>query len=216
MVPFIGVSDLSAFLGQDVSADALAVIAIDSACEIIRSYVEQTLNYVANDVVFVDGSGGRGLLLPQIPVVSVGAVQVEGEDAPVDPATMYVTAGGVLYRAEVWPVGWGNVSVTYSHGYAVFETDVENDPTDNVPLPVRMPSDIRRVALSLSQRIFVSSGSSANTGTRTSETISTDAYSQTFANTSGSSSSATSFSGTSDFGADEKAILDLHRVQRVA
>lgn len=210
MMPFISTSDLGEFLGQDVTDDQLAIIAIDSACEVIRSYCGQRLNYLADETITLNGDG-LVLMLPELPVVVVSAVAED--DVALEATDFYSTRMGVLYRTSgIWSAGLQNIVVTYSHGYAVNESDVELDPTDDTPLPDRMPSDIRRVALGLAQRIFVSSGTVV--GTKASETIGPDSYSYTLANST--SSGTVSVSSASQFGPDEKAILDLHRFSRVA
>lgn len=216
MLPFISTADLSDFIGEDVTADPLSVIAIDSACEIIRAYVGQRLNYDALDVVRLNGNGRSSIILPQVPVVDIASVVV-GETT-LETTDYYTTRSGVLSRMtlyDIWNVGVQNISVTYSHGYAINEADVEDDPDDDVPKPDRMPSDIRRVALALSRRLFVASGSVQESGTKASETITPDSYSYTNATTSGSGT-VTTVSSATELGDDERAILDLHRFGRVA
>jgi hypothetical protein len=217
LVPFISTADLSAFLDQDVTSDPLAIIALDSACEIIRAYVGQRLNYDELDVVRLNGNGRSSLILPQVPVVAVASVVAD--DETVTGTDYYVTRSGVLSQTSlygVWPVGIQNIVVTYSHGYAVLEVDVEDDPDDATPKPDRMPSDIRRVALALARRVFVASGSVEESGTKASETITPDSYSYTNAtSSSGGTTTVTSTSAT-ELSLDERAILDLHRFARVA
>jgi hypothetical protein len=149
-------------------------------------------------------------------VVDVSEVVVD--DTVLAGDSYYATRSGVLSRMtlyDIWPVGIQNIEVTYSHGYAVLEADVEDDPDDDTPKPDRMPSDIRRVALALSRRLFVASGAVAEAGTKASETITPDSYSYTNATTSGSSTTVT-VSSAAELGDDERAILDLHRFARVA
>lgn len=212
--PFISSTDLGEFLGQDVTSDQLAIMAIDSACEIIRAYVGQRLNYDALDVVLLNGNGRSSLILPQVPVVEVAEVVMD--DVVLATTDYYVTRSGVLSRRtlnDVWSVGVQNILVTYSHGYAVNESDVEDNPDDDVRKPDRMPSDIRRVALGLSRRLFVAAGSVEETGTKASESITPDSYSYTNATTSGSSTTVSSAGVLAD---DERALLNPHRYGRVA
>jgi hypothetical protein len=163
-VPFISSADLSDQLGQDVTSSDLAIIAIDSACEIVRSYLDQYLNLVESDEVTLDGTGTYSLLLPQRPVVAVNSVEIADEADP----EFYLDDAGILYRTDgvVWTKGHGNVTVDYDHGYAFHESDVDGAR--------RMPSDIRRVALELASRIWVSQGT--QTGQVESETIGSYSY----------------------------------------
>lgn len=217
MVPFISTADLSALLGEDVTADPLAIIALDSACEIIRSYVGQRLNFDALDVVSLHGNGRGALILPEIPVVDIASV-VE-DDEVLDPEDYFAISSGLLYKAtlyDTWSPGIRNVVVTYSHGYAVLELDVEDDPDDTTPKPNRMPADIRRVALALSRRVFVASGSVSETGTKASESITPSSYAYTNAVTSGSASTVVTTSTATELSPDEEAILDRHRIASLA
>jgi hypothetical protein len=216
-IPFVSTADLSEFLGQDVTSDQLAVIALDSACEIIRAYVGQRLNFDAVDVVTLNGNGRSSIILPQLPVVDIA--EVVADDTVLAADSYYATRSGVLSRMtlyDVWPVGIQNIEVTYSHGFAVLEADVEDDPDDDTPKPDRMPSDIRRVALALARRVFVASGSVAEAGTKASETITPDSYSYTNATTSASGTTTVTTSSATELTLDERAILDLHRFARVA
>jgi hypothetical protein len=207
LIPFISTGDLSAVVGQDVAGDDLAQIAIDSSCEMIRSYLGQRLNYLADEEVMMGGSGGMALVLPEMPIVSITSITVDGTE---ETDFVYVKKAGLVYRgdSQTWPRGVANIAVTYSHGYAVQESDVELDPTDDTPLPDRMPSDIRRVALALAQRIFVSAGTVL--GAKSSETISPDSYSYTI------SESASQAAAQAVIQRDEMLVLDFHRFAGVA
>lgn len=147
--PFISRDDLSNRLGTDVTADENALMAVDAACEIVRSLADQTFDQ-ATDTVTLDGTGTDALLLPELPVTNAGTVTVNGTAV-----TDYVLNGnGILYRRgtltgspdydtpttpKVWPSGRQNVSVTYDHGYA----------------PDDLPRDVRAVALNVASRLFV-------------------------------------------------------------
>jgi len=202
-VPFVSVDDLGIMLGQDLTgSEDLATIAIDSSCEMIRSYLGQLLNYVEDDEVELGGTGGMALLLPQMPIVDITDVTVSEVE---ETGYVFVPKTGCVFRGNgtIWPRGVRNIALTYSHGYAVVEEDV--DEANGI---YRMPADIRRIAMSLAQRIFVSAGSVI--GTLASETISPDSYAYTLADTgSGSSSSAV-------ITRDEMLALDFYRFAGVA
>jgi len=206
-LPFVSVTDLGILLGQDLSSSELATIAIDSSCEMIRSYLGQHLNWVEDDVVTMGGTGGKALLLPELPIVSISEILV---DETVEEDFVYVVKAGLVYRGNgtIWPRGVANITVTYSHGYAFDEDDVEDDPDDDTPKPERMPADIRRVALALSQRIFVSAGTVV--GALKSESISPDSYTYTLADTASSAAASTVIAP------EEMFVLDFYRFAGVA
>jgi hypothetical protein len=150
--PFISRDDLSDYLGRNVSADDGALIAVDAACDTVRTVAEQDFNQAVSTIT-LDGTGTDALLLPQLPVNTAGTVVVSGGTV-----TDYVVDvnRGVLVRkvadptvidwdtdisptAVRWPAGRQNVVVTYNHGYA----DAD------------LPRDVRMVALSLASRLIV-------------------------------------------------------------
>jgi hypothetical protein len=150
--PFISRQDLTDYLGADVNSDAGALIAVDAACDIVRTLTEQDFNALT-ETIKLDGTGTDTLLLPQCPVNSAGTVVVNGGtlDATLDYTS---TEDGYLIRTDgtailstwsrssgpvgYWPPGRQNVSVTYNHGYAG-----------------TVPSDIRAVALMIASRMTV-------------------------------------------------------------
>lgn len=152
--PFISRDDLSDYLGRDVSADDGALIAVDSACEIVRTLTEQDFNEVT-ETIKLDGTGTDTLLLPQSPVSTVGTVVVnagtlESDDyAFTEEGRLFRTSGTATNSSWVrggqplayWAPGRQNVEVTYTHGYAG-----------------TVPSDVRMVALMLAYRMVSQGG----------------------------------------------------------
>ena len=150
-VPFVNRDDLSDYLGRDVSTDDGALIAVDAACDMVRTVAEQQFNKGTTTATY-DGTGTDCLLLPERPVSSAGTVLVNGSAI-----TDYVLAdnGKLIRRGTLpsspwvdtdsvvaplrWPEGRQNVTVTYEHGY---------DPDD-------LPRDVRVVALSIAARLIV-------------------------------------------------------------
>lgn len=163
--PFISIEDLADYTSQDLSGSDLAMIACDAACERVRGETDQQLNWVEDDEVVLDGSGKAALQLPQAPVFGTVVVLVDGVEVE---ATDYVVRGSaaLLIRTDgsYWPLAVGNIAVTYSHGWAVVEGDV-----DEVEGPQRMPSDLRAVALRIAAATL--SAGSTGIGGVSSETI---------------------------------------------
>lgn len=139
--PFITLTDLSDYLGRDVSADDGAVIALDASCDICRDEAEHPINRGTATMAF-DGTGTDALVLPYHPVANAGTVTVGGEAV-----TDYTLTGhGVLLRGTagvlprpVWPEGRQNVGVTFEYGY---------EPAD-------IPRSVKMVALAIATRLVV-------------------------------------------------------------
>lgn len=215
MEPFISTGDLENYLGQTVTTDS-AVIAIDAACEVVRGYINQTINLVEDDEVFLDGTGRPGLLLPELPVVSIAEVTTydrngEDETSLIEGTDFKVGGSGILWRIASssagspgyrWPPGHANILVVYTHGWAVTDlgSGTGTDTTDGVP------SDIRRIALGIAARDYTM-GAKVSAGIR-SETISATSYSYTLGTDAGS--------GSGGLQAGEQRILDRYRQKRLA
>ena len=147
--PFVSIADLTDIVGEDVSTSDRAVIALDSACELVRSFLGHHINLEAEVDVVLDGRGRYRLILPQRPVREVSAVLLD--DVAVAETDYVLEREMFLRRVSVpWPVGQGNIVVTYTHGWDVSEPD--SAPPDDFE---RVPSDIRRVALEVAKRLYV-------------------------------------------------------------
>jgi len=164
VLPFISETDLSAFLGEEVSPlDLLTEIALDSACQTIRSYLGQTINLVRGDIEIHDGTGRESIVLRQLPVIDVASITED--DVELVPDDDYVVDGrtGIVHRRSLgWSYGWGlgwpwrrqNIIVIYDHGCAITEEDVVNEDSGDEPIVNRVPSDIRQVALELAAATY--------------------------------------------------------------
>jgi hypothetical protein len=139
--PFISQQDLTDYLGRDVTNDDGAIIALDAACDMVRTFAEQQFNE-ATETYTGDGTGSDAFLLPNLPVTAAGTVTVNGTAE-----TEYeLNNNGILFRGTAgcdprptWPAGRQNISVTYEHGYASSD----------------LPRDVRMVALQAAARILV-------------------------------------------------------------
>lgn len=106
--------------------DLQSILVLESACDMARTYTGQEFTLVEDDEVRLDGTGKDGLMLPQLPIVEVTEIVVEDDD-PLDLSEdVYVGTAGILWRAYPcrWPLGHGNIAVTYSHGYAAIPADL--------------------------------------------------------------------------------------------
>ena len=153
LTPFISRQDLTDYLGRDVTADDGALACVDAACDIVRTATEQNINRGTTTGTF-DGTGTDTLLLPEMPVSSVGTVEVfelEGTTNTWDTlgtADYTLNGNGGLHAVDRagtatmghrWPAGRQNVRVNYVHGY----------------LDAEIPRDIRMIALTVASRLLV-------------------------------------------------------------
>lgn len=218
MEPFISSDDLAAYLDEAVDGfELLTQIALDSGCQMVRSYLGQTINLVRGDIETHNGNGREVLLLRQLPVIDVGSVTEDEEELVQDTDYIVEPPTGKIYRrSSDFPLGWSNIGrqnivVIYDHGWAITEAEVVNEDSGDEPLVSRVPSDIRRVAVQAAARIFRAPtlsivGSSVGGGAVTSETI--GGYSYTTDTTAQAEIDAAIMGGLS---LEERAMLDYYQ-----
>lgn len=186
MDPFVSAADLSAFLNETVTDDDLITrIALDSACQIIRTAVGQDINLARSDIELHDGNGREVILLRQLPVVEVSMVLeddvelAEADDYVLGSSGFLLRRGSSVwsYLSGSWSVGRQNIEVVYDHGWAITEDDVVDPGSGGDPAVGRVPSDIRAIALSLASRVLRASRVSA-TGIKTGESLGAYSYTQ--------------------------------------
>lgn len=157
---FITRTELSDYLGRDVSSDDGATIAVDAACDIVRTVSGQTFTQTVGDTIALDGTGTDALPLPELPVTAAGTVAIGGTTnagaiSGGTTVTNYAlnSENGILLRTAgaatanysadqlplKWPKGRQNIAVTYDHGYASAD----------------IPDDVRMVALAIASRLIV-------------------------------------------------------------
>lgn len=181
MIPFINIDDLQAVVTETLDDNDLQVaIALDSACQIVRDEIQQTINLQRDDIEIYDGNGSEALVLRQLPVLDV--TYITEDDVALVPDEDYVVSyntGIVWRRGSTWPYHWArgrqNVTVTYDHGWAFTEDEVLDlsEPLTDVE---RVPSSIRQVALALAVRILRAKSVPVGTSGLTGETIGDYSY----------------------------------------
>jgi hypothetical protein len=150
---FVTVTDFQVYWGATVNpSDPAIAMALDSACEIVRSYLGQTINR-ATTTEYHDGTGRMRFRLQERPVRSITSIVID--NVTLDPSKYRFGSNGIVtvntgpYLFWDWssPLNWGlwNVSVTYDHGW-----DLSIVTSDDQ----LVPSDIRLVALSISSRVY--------------------------------------------------------------
>lgn len=122
----------------DATDDELiaAQVALNAACAEIQRRTSQTFTVVEGDVITIDGTGTRILLLPELPIVAVNSVIIDKDLATEEIVTDFrVDADGRLYlprrstatpyrRCNHWPRGFANITIDYDHGYAAVPADL--------------------------------------------------------------------------------------------
>ena len=181
MEPFISVDDLNAFMeGTLTGGELMTGIALDSACQMVRDYLEQDVNLVRDDVELHDGTGREGLLLKQLPVIEVTLVEEDTVALVADNDYTVWQDGGILWRSggqtipSRWSKGRQNVEVIYDHGYAITEDDVV-ESSEGVEVAV-VPSSIRLAALEAAARIVRAPSLAAVASGITGETLGAYSY----------------------------------------
>ena len=160
LIPFVSSDDLAAFTGLTIDPSALKTkIALDAACDSVRSYLGQDINFVDNDVEYHSGHGylHDRIRLRQRPVVSVVEVRIDvvtGSAGTVLDPTCYNVRDSFIVRRDASYWLSDNIVVTYDHGWVI-------PPTSQT---AAVPADIRLVALSAARRVYSGVGATDAAG----------------------------------------------------
>ncbi len=125
-------ADLAALLQKNVDT-ASATLAIEVCTAVVQAAVDgQRIVQVAGDVQTIPGTTEQWLRLPQIPVVSVSSVALDGvtltAGAPGSGSLTYRLVGNRLWRGCGWQTYCGEPStvvVTNTHGIAAGAQDLQ-------------------------------------------------------------------------------------------
>jgi hypothetical protein len=132
-------ADLATLTKLPVDSPTL-LLALDRASERFRQAVGHPVHLVEDDLILLDGDGSDLLLLPAAPfteiVVSVDGVVVTDYTAN--------RRGGFLRRATRWPVGLGNISVVYTHGYTTIPGGIRDAVLEQATFQVKVPAGVQQ------------------------------------------------------------------------
>jgi hypothetical protein len=144
MADFISVTELGDHLGRDLTADPGATLAVNFACDAVRTVAGQDFT-AGSSTVTLDGSGTDALLLPERPVSRVRSVTVAGTAV----TDFSLRSDGTIVRPypAVWTAGRQNVVIRYEHGVS----------------RTKVPPAVRMVALALAARFVVQGPAAAET-----------------------------------------------------
>lgn len=144
--PFVNIDDLYVYLRLPplgAGTDPLATIALDSACNAVRDFLNLSINVVTDDTIIIDTDGSDRLMLPEAPVIALSGLSTlttstDFTTTAYDINTYVVDteAGLVIFRGSFFPDRNAAVQLTYTHGFT------------------NVPAGIRIVALTLAARIY--------------------------------------------------------------
>lgn len=144
------VDEFGFFLGvtfTDAQAER-AQLLLELASGAIQRFTRQTIELVEDDVAVLHGTWKAGLVLPQVPVVSVSTVELDIEGVLTEDTDWSFDGQRTLWRGVV-PTGtagrsWGGdtqkITVTYTHGWE------------------EIPAEIRAVCLQIAARSYRNPG----------------------------------------------------------
>lgn len=93
-----------------------------------RDQVRRPISRIKDDTIVLDGGGRRNLRLPSAPVDEVSKVRIDGQDTDV-----MVSRDGLIRRKDgrIFPDDYGNVEVTYTHGFDPVPEEIEEVVIDS-------------------------------------------------------------------------------------
>jgi len=134
------VDEFGFFLGvtfTDAQAER-AQLLLELATGAIQRFTRQTIELVENDVAVLHGTWSAGLVLPQVPVVSVSALTLDVEGVATADTDWVFDGQRTLWRDA--GCSWGGdtqkITVTYSHGWE------------------EIPAEVRAVCLQIAARSY--------------------------------------------------------------
>jgi|GEM_PF-736290 len=142
LLPLASAVELAAKTGRTVG-DARLVSALREASRRFRSQVHHSLQASEPEVIELSGEGRRSILLPALPILTIsvkvdGVALVRGTDFGTKKRQGIITKLG-----GVWPRGYDNIEVTFTHGY-VLTPDADG-------LLQNCPEDIQGAVLGLAE-----------------------------------------------------------------
>ena len=125
---FCAIDDLQNLLQLTIPAEKVgsADAAILAATEAIRNYTNQKISLVTDETIILDGNGRIRIFLPELPVVNVTSVTLDGV-LLVNGTDYKLGSHGIIYRlgGNKWTDGIQNIEIIYSHGFATIPDDIK-------------------------------------------------------------------------------------------
>jgi len=123
LAPFASIDMLRTWLGEPELPELEAKILLEMGSDAVRAEVGQTINFVNNDNVSLDGRNSPLVQLPEIEVTEVTEVTLNDKPLAFVRDYLWDSAGNLwrTYRSaslySVWPKLPRCINVTYSHGW---------------------------------------------------------------------------------------------------
>ncbi|MFF2651474.1 mobile element protein [Streptomyces sp. NPDC058045] len=133
--------DLAELLQLPVD-DVQMLAALRAATRRFRGQVRHPVSLVTDDQVFLDGTGGKVLRLPAVPVRAVRSVMVDGVE--LEGVRVRRQAGLLLHPSGCWPA-WSEITVTYDHGLDPVPEDVAEVVVDQARTIYRTDPAIQQI-----------------------------------------------------------------------
>jgi hypothetical protein len=115
-----------------VPGDPVNTLLLEAASDIARRYCHRNFDLTIAEAITMDGTGTRDLIMPDAPVLGVTALSTTDPDQ--DPVVLdplvdirISSNSGILHRVDgsCWPRGYGNIAVTYTHGFTEVPPDLQ-------------------------------------------------------------------------------------------
>lgn len=128
MASFATPTELQTHLGLAAITTARAQTFLDQATEKIRTHCGQVLSLVNDESITLDGNGSGVIWVPELPIVAIDSVTVDGLAVAASKYRVYARRG-MLKRTDGGT--WGTTAVTstvvivYDHGHATIPDDLK-------------------------------------------------------------------------------------------
>lgn len=119
-MPELTVADVETFTRGRLSAtDPVVQDILDAALVRARNYTGWSVSpVIEDDVVTIDGPGGRELFLPTRKIVSIDSIVENGTTVDVSSYVVSSNLERMVYRKNgCWTADYVGITVTYTHGF---------------------------------------------------------------------------------------------------
>lgn len=125
---FAAVEELSAYLQRKFTETEweAAELVLNGVTDAIKRDVHQTLELVEEDVITRPGKGTDAILLPELPVVQVRSVLLDGSALTADEDFVVEYSPGIIRRlGGIWSKA-SRIEISYDHGYENIPPSLKN------------------------------------------------------------------------------------------
>lgn len=135
-------SKLKQYLGEKTNEkDPLLKQMITSSSAWIRNWLNRDILSASYTRTF-NGTGGRGIFLAERPVLAVASVKVDGVALASD--RWALVGSSVTMKEGGWPLGVGNIEITWTGGYATVPAEIDQACIELVAWRMHEKVNLRR------------------------------------------------------------------------